>query len=114
MTLNRQPDLFATTVDLVTPPALDRATMEKRVRPRIATLLAQAQQAETMPWNDERTRVHAAMFHGMTNWLPEEERDALRAAFTRELDRLGGVPEPPPSIGSSRTPAAGLITPGTG
>jgi hypothetical protein len=41
-----------------------------------------------MPWAAQETRVNRLLFHQMANWLPADERDALRSAFSRELDRL--------------------------
>jgi len=98
--LSRQPDLFATTEDLDAPPAFDPENMARKVRPRLAALLFEAQNAVRMPWNEQRTRVNALMFHNMANWLPPEERDTLRAQFVRELRRLGGAPCPSSSDGS--------------
>jgi len=39
----------------------------------------------------QRTRVNAMLFHNMANWLPEAERDSLRAVFLCELERLQGA-----------------------
>ncbi|HUC18867.1 MAG TPA: hypothetical protein VMA37_14395 [Acetobacteraceae bacterium] len=32
--------------------------------------------------------MNALLFYNMANWLPEEERASLRAAFSHELERL--------------------------
>lgn len=58
------------------------------IRQRLQALLATAQGAARMPWDAQRARVNAHLFHNMANWLPEPERDALREAFTQELERL--------------------------
>lgn len=87
--MSRQLDLFPTTAAIDAPPALDPESMRARVRPRLAVLLAEARAATENPWTAERTWVHAHMFHGMTSWLPTEDRDRLRAALVAELVRLG-------------------------
>jgi hypothetical protein len=65
------------------------ATMPAVVRPRLQALLAELQSAARNPWNTQRTGVHCILFQQMTNWLPAEERDELRAAFGAQLERLG-------------------------
>ena len=99
--MNRQPDLFATTADINAPPATDPESMARYVRPRLAALLSQAQNADHMPWDEQRTRVNTLIFHNMANWLPEAERDTLRAQFVRELRRLGSAPCPAPADGAA-------------
>ena len=95
--MNHQPDLFPTTADINAPVWLDPVKMQARVRPKLAALLAEARAASTIPWTEERTRVHGIMFHNMANWLPEPERSELRTAFVAELARLG---HPDPGFGS--------------
>jgi hypothetical protein len=89
--LNHQPDLFPTTAGIDQAPALDPASMEQRARPRLVALLEEARKADTLPWNEERTRINSHLFHNSANWLPAAERDTLRAAFVRELERLGAI-----------------------
>jgi hypothetical protein len=51
--------------------------------------IAELEAAKTMPW-DEAARASAAqVVANATSWLPEEERDALRAAFAAALARHG-------------------------
>ncbi len=95
--MKRQPDLFATTADINKAPALDPASMEKMTRPRLTSLLEEARNATSLPWDEQRTRVNRVLFYNMANWLPDAERDSLRAAFVRELVRLGCI-EPGPGI----------------
>lgn len=89
----RQPDLFGTPqpdlFDGAAPPAQTAERMQGLVRPRLAALLAEARAAERMPWTPQAAEVNALLFHNMANWLPEAERDSLRAAFRAELARLG-------------------------
>jgi hypothetical protein len=89
--LKRQTDLFATTADVRQAVTLDPASMERMTRPRLAALLEEARQAETLPWNEQRTPVNALLFHNMSNWLPAPQRNRLRAAFVAELARLRGI-----------------------
>lgn len=84
----RQADLFPTTASVAEPPVFDPKRMEAAVRPRLSRLLAEARAASRMPWDEQRVGVHAELFHNMANWLPAAERDALRAAFEKELERL--------------------------
>ena len=86
-----QPDLFAAH----DPAPQTPERMQALVRPRLAALLAEARAADRMPWDAQKTEVHAILFHNMANWLPPEEREALRAAFRVELTRLGAEPHPP-------------------
>ncbi len=61
------------------------------VRPKLAALLAEARGASRMPWTAQVAEVNAIIFHNMANWLPPEERDALRSAFREEFARLKAV-----------------------
>jgi hypothetical protein len=77
-----QPGLF----DHVPPPS---ATPDPaKVRARLLDWLATARAAQRMPWDAQQERKYATLFHQMANWLPEEERDRLRAEFASHLDRL--------------------------
>lgn len=58
------------------------------IRKRLDALLATARAAERMPWDPQRANVNAVLFRQMANWLPEDERDFMRAAFAYELERL--------------------------
>ena len=89
----RQPDLFGTPqpdlFDALPEPAQTPERMQALVRPRLQALLAEARRADSMPWPPQAAEVNALLFHNMANWLPEAERDSLRAAFRAELARLG-------------------------
>ena len=61
---------------------------EQRVRARLFDLLDTARGAARMPWERQRAEVNEILFRQSSNWLPEEEREALRAAFAREMARL--------------------------
>ena len=88
----RQPDLFAPAQpDLLADAAPDPQSPERMiafVRPKLAALLSEARGAARMPWAAQAAEVNAIVFHNMANWLPLEERDALRAAFREEFARL--------------------------
>ncbi|TQF82853.1 hypothetical protein FK498_03685 [Elioraea sp. Yellowstone] len=52
-------------------------------------VIAELEAAKTMPW-DEAARASARMLvTNATSWLPEEERETLRAAFAAALARHG-------------------------
>ena len=60
----------------------------KDIRGRLHKLLATARAAARMPWPEQEAEVNAIIFRQMANWLPEVERDELRAAFAAEMERL--------------------------
>jgi hypothetical protein len=61
---------------------------EDRVRARLLDLLETARAAELMPWERQRADVNELLFKQSSNWLPEAERESLRAAFASEMKRL--------------------------
>jgi hypothetical protein len=61
---------------------------EQRVRARLLDLLETARAAERMPWERQRAEVNEILFKQSSNWLPETERESLRAAFEAEMKRL--------------------------
>ena len=95
----RQGDLFPVQPNLLDNlPTGSSIPSPDLIRQRLEHLLATARDAERLPWDGQRVRVNALLFHNMANWLPAEERDALRAAFVEELTRLGAQPEPGDTI----------------
>jgi hypothetical protein len=85
-----QHDVFAVQSDLLDGlPQRDPAPPLDVIRARLSALLTTAQAAERLPWDPQRARVNALLFHNMANWLPPGERDDLRAAFAQQLKRLG-------------------------
>jgi hypothetical protein len=58
------------------------------VRLRLHALLATVRHASEMPWEPSRARAQEHLFTNMANWLPQDERDALRQAFAAEMTRL--------------------------
>ncbi len=61
------------------------------IRARLHALLALARDATHIPWDARETRLNAILFRQMANWLPEPERDQLRAAFAAEMRHLGAT-----------------------
>jgi len=96
--LQRQPDLIAAIADIDHSPARDAVSMERMTRPRLSALLGCVRQAGSLPWDKRRARVNALPLDDMANWLPEAERDSLRAAFVKELERQGGIDTCPPPV----------------
>ncbi|GAN77464.1 hypothetical protein [Acidisphaera rubrifaciens] len=83
-----QPDFFGHAA-AVAPAAPDLAV----IRRRLHAILDQARAAATTPpWSAQETRVNVLLMRQMSNWLPEDERAALRDAFMQEMDRLRVVP----------------------
>ena len=62
------------------------------IRRRLNALLDKARGAQAMPWNEREARMWRTVFPNMANWLPDEEADKLRLAFTREMERLTSAP----------------------
>lgn len=77
-----------TLFDTVPVPANEAELREKRVRARLNGWLAMVRTAEKMPWDRLDAEKHETILQQSSNWLPEEEREALRAAFAQEMSRL--------------------------
>ncbi|MBU6166952.1 MAG: hypothetical protein KGQ52_12625 [Alphaproteobacteria bacterium] len=43
---------------------------------------------DASPWDVRTLRYHKTVFPQMSNWLPEDERTAMRTEFARELARI--------------------------
>lgn len=84
----RQPDLFSAARGPVA--AIPEVPEPDAIRARLTALLEVARSARTMPWDPPRARTRQYLFRNMARWLPEPEADALRGAFVREMERLGG------------------------
>jgi hypothetical protein len=59
------------------------------VRRELHKILAEAQAAQTVPWDAYQTGLYRLDFLQMTNWLPDDEAAQLRTEFEAELARLG-------------------------
>ena len=59
-----------------------------KVREELHRILAEARNAQSMPWDTRRAKLYRTIFPQMTNWLPEEEGLQLRFEFETELTRL--------------------------
>lgn len=70
------------------PPQRSYAPDPAEVRRRLHGLLAQAREADAMPWPDRDARMWQTVFPQMANWLPDDEADQLRFAFAQEIERL--------------------------
>ena len=85
----RQTDLFAA-ARASTPPPSDLPD-PAAIRVRLQDMLTTVRNAKVIPWTSDRTRVQQLIFYNMANWLPEDERDALRRDFSYEMARLQGL-----------------------
>lgn len=63
----------------------------KTIRGRLNDLLGTLRAAETMPLSERDARMWRAVVPNMTRWLPEDEAEAIRAAFTHEMERLSAA-----------------------
>jgi hypothetical protein len=87
----RQGDLFETQADLFEPPPADFIA---RIRDELIGTLERAKNAERLPWRDLTAATLAELrFNSIAGWLPEDEAEALRADFEREMARLYRVAE---------------------
>ena len=59
-----------------------------RARAKLTTLLELARTARRMPWPEREARMWQTVFPQMANWLPDEEANQLRLAFSQEMERL--------------------------
>ncbi len=86
----RQPDLFNPQPDLFASVPQPRSALPPAevVRPKLLAMLETARNADRMPWDPQQARINEILFPQMSNWLPEAERDDLRARFAAELARL--------------------------
>lgn len=81
----RQADLFSA----AKPAELQPETPEPdAIRVRLRALLAEAQAASALRRAPQDAHVQEIVFHNMTDWLPEAERDEVRRAFAAEMARL--------------------------
>jgi hypothetical protein len=87
---SRQPNLF----DGEEFQAPDPERLAALALQRMTTLLDEIRAADSMPWDAQRAEVNALVFHNMANWLPAPERNALRAAFRTEMERLDATHRP--------------------
>ena len=89
MSRSSQPDLFGTQGDLFGPPPKQSyvPSLEK-VRAEVNKVLEKARIAKDMPWTAKEVAFWKTVFPQMTNWLPEAEREQVRAAFWEEITRL--------------------------
>ena len=60
-----------------------------KVRARLERILGQARGAEVAPWPSTQVNLYRTIVPQMTDWLPEGEAAAYRAAFKAELARFG-------------------------
>lgn len=59
------------------------------VREELNAILAKARAArDEAPWDERTHKFHKVVFPQMTNWLPDEEAEALRRQFSLELERI--------------------------
>jgi hypothetical protein len=83
-----QLDLFATQDDLFPAQPVSYGADPERVRRRLASILAEVRDADTMPWDHARQRLYRTIVPQMTLWLPEDEAAQLRFDFESEMRRL--------------------------
>jgi hypothetical protein len=87
MTTMRQGDLFAAASATVRPSTAE-APEPETIRARLHAILALLRDACEMPWEPLRARTQEYLFTNMAEWLPQEERDALRREFAAQMSRL--------------------------
>lgn len=58
------------------------------VRSRLEALLNGLRDAEAMPLTDKQLRFWTTVVPQMSNWLPDDEKAAVRAEFDSHIERL--------------------------
>lgn len=61
------------------------------IRSRVEAVLVVLRTAEEMPWTPAEIRSWSLIIPQMSNWLPEAERDGVRAEFATHMSRLGAA-----------------------
>ena len=89
MTLDDQGSLFGE--GRMTPLARAPAPDPEAIRGRLNRLIGTLRSAAAMPLSDRDARMWRTVVPNMTKWLPEEEAEAIRTAFAREMERLGAA-----------------------
>ena len=79
---DEQPDLFGAQ------PAPSYDPDPDKVRARLRGILAEAQAAKFLPWEEARLSLYRTIFPQMSQWLPEDEGAQLRFEFEAEIARL--------------------------
>jgi hypothetical protein len=85
---SRQPDLFAAAGQPLfqEPPPADFIT---RIRDELTDTLMRVRGAASLPWKDLTAATLAELrFDSIAGWLPDDEANALRVCFRREMSRL--------------------------
>ncbi len=86
-----QESLFGTGEGRMEIPQRKQISHEERARKKLGRVLEEARSATTMPWSQRDLKFWLTVFPQMSNWLPEPEREEMRAAFRAEMERLGAV-----------------------
>lgn len=111
--LGRQPDLFATEVDLFDAPGrvpawVKHPDMVEKVRGELVATLARLREAAVFPFPNGTAAMSAEIrFNDLAEiWLPPEEGHPLQVAFAAEMARLGEAVDYPiyDWIGRNRPP----------
>jgi hypothetical protein len=58
------------------------------VRAELYKILAEAREAQRLPWEPKTVLLYRTIFPQMTNWLPDDEGAQLRFEFETEIKRL--------------------------
>ncbi len=87
MTIDAQGSLFGD--GRMAPPARQSTPDLQAIRVRLGKLLETLRSSETVPFSNKDMRMWQTVVPNMTHWLPPHEGEAIRADFSRELERLG-------------------------
>lgn len=76
--------------ELFTQPVVQPSTEPsvEAVRARLETLLKSLREAEVMPLSERKLAYWTTVVPQMSRWLPDDERAAVRAEFSTQIDRL--------------------------
>lgn len=91
MNIDAQGSLFGE--GRISPPTRAAAPDPQSIRRRLDSLIGTLRAAEAMPFSARDARMWTTVVPNMTKWLPEAEAEGVRAAFKREMERLGAAAE---------------------
>ena len=86
---NGQRDMFAENPGVLPARPVSHVPSPDHVRQRMRNMLNEVRGfRDQLPWTAQELYVAKLIFHNAGEWLPSDEREALRAAYLAELARL--------------------------
>jgi hypothetical protein len=83
-----EPDFFSIGLEETSKRTSYEPDREEVRRELIDVLEAAKAATDICPWDARTFKYHKVVFPQMANWLPADERDQMRFAFAREVERI--------------------------